>query len=69
MRADSHEHTRSEPNEKECRTEQLVPRFSRCLKKNARCVYAVISGSYYYCMHPNHLHFKDTSFASGFPYE
>ncbi|BCS53405.1 hypothetical protein [Geobacter sp. SVR] len=69
MHRDSHEATRSEPNEEECRTEQLVPRFSHCLKRNSRCVYAVVSGSFYYCMHPNHLGFKHTSVITDFPYE
>lgn len=65
----THDTLRSEPNEDECRTEQLMPRFSRCLKKETKCVYAVLTGSYYYCMHPNHLDFRATSLLSRYPYE
>lgn len=60
---------RCEPNVDECRTEQLMPRFSRCLKGETHCVYAVLTGSYYYCMHPNHLDFRSPSILERYPYD
>jgi len=55
----------SDPKIEECLTEHVAGDFSRCLTKNAKCMYSYPAGpDCTYCLHQNNRKFERSSRSS-----